>query len=114
MSVRYTGQVVDGGALTEVGVHDHSEVLELVEDPVDRRLTDVRLEFLHRNRDLVDGEMMRRHYEHLGDGALGDRDSLVSVVDGREDLLGGAVRVNHEQRLGLCQRAVRRNDTKGA
>ena len=37
MPVGLRGQVVDGGTVPEVGVDDHSEPLELVEVPVDRR-----------------------------------------------------------------------------
>jgi hypothetical protein len=95
MTVDRTGQVVHRGVLIQMGVHDDLECLELLEDSIDGRGTDVGLALLHFVRDLVGREMAVRGDEDLRDRALRDRGPAVRSANRRDNLIDVALKFNH-------------------
>jgi hypothetical protein len=93
------GQVVHGGVLIEMRVHDDLQRLELFEDSIHRRWTDVRLAFLYFMGDLVGCEVPLGGDEHFGDGSLRDRRAPVSPSNRRDDLVHVVLLISHEKTL---------------
>src|ERR1035438_8491116 len=97
VAVHGAGEVKDRGVLVEVRVHDDLQVLELFEDSIDRRRTDVGLAGRRLLVDLFDREMTGRAHEHFGDRALGNRHALGGSTNHRQYFVDARARVGHRK-----------------
>ena len=99
MTVDRSGQVVHGGVLIEVRVHDDLKRLELFEDSIDRRWTDVRLALLYFVGDLVGREVTLGGDEDFSHCPLRDRCAPISSSNRRDDLVHVVLRFSHGKTL---------------
>lgn len=73
-------EVVDGGVLAHVGVHDNAELLELFENSIDRTRGDIGGAGLHRGGDVFGGEVIVAQSENVENRPLGGRDPFAGVA----------------------------------
>lgn len=79
-------EVVDGGVLAHVGVHDNAELLELFENSIDRTRSDIGGAGLHGGGDVFGGEVIVAQSENVENRPLGGRDPLTRVAQALEEV----------------------------
>lgn len=89
--VGIAGEVIHGSPVAEMDVVDESQLLEIVEDAVDRRLMDVRVRRLYALSDVVGGDVGVGLDQRGDDRATGRRDPAAARAELIEDRveLGG-------------------------
>jgi hypothetical protein len=84
VDVVLSGEVVHGGVLAHVGVHDNPELLELVENSIDRTRGDVGGAGLHGGGDVFGGEVFVAQLENVENCPLGGRDPFAGLAQALE------------------------------